>query len=295
VTPVDSFDTTRPLSIACTIRVRGSTLAIDFAGSSPQNPTPLNSVLGYTRAYSTYAIKCALLPDVPNNEGGVIPVAIDAPEGCFLNPHYPAAVEARATVGHYTTSAVFNSLALAMPDRIPAESGIPLHGFTIRGQRAGRSFAGIFFFSGGFGARPDQDGPPTLSFPTNVSNTPVEVLERLFPLHFHEKSLLSGSGGDGRFRGGLGQRVRMELTGVEGATLTILSQRLQFPPVGREGGANGSRERVLLNDEPVEGSKPFDLTGGDVFTLELPGGGGYGPPAMRDPAARTRDRELGYE
>lgn len=290
-TRIDSFDSTRPLTIQCSIRVSGEEMKVDFAGSSPQNPSPLNSVLGYTCAYSMYALKCVLLPEVPNNDGSTRAVSITAPEGSFLNPRYPAAVEARATVGHYCTSAILNTLALALPDRVPAESGIPLHGFTISGRRDGRAYSGIFFFSGGQGARPDQDGLPTLSFPTNVSNTPIEILERLMPLRFHEKVLLPGSGGAGQFRGGAGQRIRMELIGSEGANLVLLSQRLNFPAVGRQGGANGSLERVLLNGKPVEGGKPFELLPGDTFVLDLPGGGGYGPPEKRDAQALTRDRE----
>jgi N-methylhydantoinase B len=292
-TMVDSFDTGRPLKMVCTIHVRGDSMAVDYAGSSPQNASPLNSVLGYTRAYSTYALKCVLLPEVPNNEGNVQPISIDAPEGTFLNPRYPAAVEARATVGHYTTSAVLNALALALPERVPAESAIPLHGFTIRGQamRDGRQkpFAAIFFFSAGFGARPGADGPDTLSFPTNVSNTPIEVLEAVLPVRIREKTLRLGSGGAGQWRGGDGQRVVLELVNPEGANMVILSQRLRFPPLGRQGGANGALERVLLNGEPVQGERPFELKQGDIFTLELPGGGGFGDPALRDPALRARD------
>ncbi|MGE0717381.1 MAG: hydantoinase B/oxoprolinase family protein [Alphaproteobacteria bacterium] len=291
VTMVDSFNSSAPLRIECTMRIKGDTLAVDFAGSSPQNPSPLNSVLGYTRAYSTYALKCVLLPDVPNNEGNVLPITIDAPEGTFLNPHYPAAVEARATVGHYTTSAILNTLALALPDRVPAESGIPLHGFTIRGRRKGRPFSSIFFYSGGQGARPDQDGLPTLSFPTNVSNTPVEVLERLLPVRIHDKTLLQGSGGRGKFKGGPGQRIEMEMLNPEGANVVLLSQRISFPPVGRQGGENGRLERILFNGEPVEGERPFAMAEGDRFVLELPGGGGYGDAAERDPALVARDRE----
>ena len=293
-TMIDSFNSRTPLRIECAIRIAGDNLEVDFAGSSPQNPTPLNSVLGYTRAYSTYALKCILLPDVPNNEGNVLPIRIDAPEGCFLNPRYPAAVEARATVGHYTTSAVLNALALALPDRVPAESGIPLHGFTLAGQSAGRAFSGIFFFSGGIGARTGQDGLATLSFPTNVSNTPVEILERKFPLRILEKTLRANSGGSGRYRGGLGQCVTLEVVNPEGLTATLLSQRLNYPPVGRQGGGNGALERVLLNGQPVEGDRPFQLKQGDVFVLELPGGGGYGPMAERDPASILQDRERGY-
>ena len=281
ITMIDTFDNRRPLKMECTIRVSADDLHVDFSGSSPQNASPLNSVLGYTRAYATYALKCVLLPDVPNNEGNVLPIRIDAPAGSFLNPRYPAAVEARATVGHYATSAVFNTLALALPDRVPAESGIPLHGFTVAGERDGQRFSSIFFFSGGLGARPTQDGLATLSFPTNVSNTPVEILERKLPLRIIEKSLREGSGGDGRWRGGLGQRIVLEVTNPEGLTATLLSQRICFPPVGRQGGSPGALETVLLNGQPVQGDKPFRLQEHDVFTLELPGGGGWGPVSER--------------
>ena len=273
--------------------VRGDEIAIDFAGSSPQNPSPLNAVLGYTSAYSAFALKCVLLPDVPNNEGSLLPISITAPEGCFLNPCYPAAVEARANVGHYCTSAIFNTLAEAIPERVPAESGIPLHGFTMSGRNADRPFSTIFFYSGGQGARPDQDGISTLSFPTNVSTTPVEILERSFPVRILEKSLLPGSGGEGRFRGGLGQRVALEVVSSGPVNIVVLSQRVKFPPRGRQGGEDGRLERIFLNDEAVEAGSPFQLTRGDVLVLELPGGGGYGPSDQRDPALREADRKDG--
>ncbi len=155
LTKIDSFDSQLPLEIHCRMDVRGAALAVDFTGSSPQNPSPLNSVLGYTQAYSAYVLKCVLLPEVPNNEGNLRPITISAPEGSFLNPKYPAAVEARATVGHYCTSAIFNTLAKALPDRVPAESGIPLHGFAMSGWNDERPFSTIFFFNGGQGARPE--------------------------------------------------------------------------------------------------------------------------------------------
>ena len=289
ITKIDSFDSSLPLEMHCRMDVRGDELLVDFAGTSPQNPSPLNSVLGYTQAYSTYALKCVLLPDVPNNEGNFRPISITAPEGCFLNPAYPAAVEARATVGHYCTSAVFNTLAKALPEKVPAESGIPLHGFAMSGWNEERPFSTIFFFNGGQGARPDQDGISTLSFPTNVSTTPVEVLERGVPVRILDKSYLPGSGGTGKYRGGLGQRVEMEITAARPVTLVVLSQRLNFPPVGRNGGANGSLERILVNEREVEGGLPFRLNQGDVITLELPGGGGFGAPEERSQELRDAD------
>ncbi len=293
LTKIDSFDSLLPLEMHCRIEIQGTELTVDFAGSSPQNPSPLNSVLGYTQAYSTYALKCVLLPEVPNNEGNSRPITISAPEGSFLNPKYPAAVEARATVGHYCTSAVFNTLAKALPDRVPAESGVPLHGFAMSGWNDERPFSTIFFFNGGLGARPDQDGISTLSFPTNVSTTPVEVLERGVPVRLLDKSFLPGSGGSGRFRGGLGQRVALEITSPRPVTLVVLSQRLNFPALGRLGGETGSLERILLNGQEVEGGTPFRLNKGDVIILELPGGGGFGPVRERTPALRELDRRDG--
>lgn len=134
---------------------------------------------------------------------------------------------------------------------MPAESANPLHGLTIRGRTEGdgtqKPVAAIFFFSAGFGARPGSDGPDTLSFPTNESNMPVEVLESVLPVRIHEKTLRLGSGGAGQWRGGDGQRVVLEVVNPEGASMLILSQRLRFPPVGRQGGADGALERVLLN------------------------------------------------
>ena len=259
LTQIDSFDTSKPLEMRCRITVDGEKLEVDFTGSSPQNFSPLNSVLGYTQAYSTYAVKCVLSPDIPNNEGGFRPISVTAPEGCFLNPRYPAAVEARATVGHYCTSAVFNSLALALPNRVPAESAVPLHGFAMSGRAGDQAFSTIIFFNGGQGARPDCDGISTLSFPTNVSSTPTEVLERRVPIRIVEKAFLPGSGGDGQFRGGLGQRVAMEVLGEHPVTLSVLSQRMRFPPVGRNGGSNGELERILLNGKEVQGSAPLPI------------------------------------
>lgn len=292
-TRIDSFDSRTPLEMHCRIDVKGDQLAVDFAGSSPQNRSPLNSVMSYTRAYSTYALKCVLSPDIPNNDGSFRPITVSAPEGCFLNPAYPAAVEARATVGHYCTSAVFNTLALVLPDQTPAESGIPLHGFAMSGWQGDQPFSTIVFYNGGLGARPDGDGLPTLSFPTNVSCTPTEVLERSAPVRILEKALLPGSGGAGQFRGGLGQRIAMEVTSARPVTLAVLSQRLNFPPRGRQGGENGSVERILLNGEPVEGGTPFQLNRGDVIVLELPGGGGFGNIDERSASLQAADRKSG--
>jgi N-methylhydantoinase B len=127
-----------------------------------------------------------------------------------------------------------------------------------------------------------------------VSNTPTEILERKFPLEVLEKNLIPNSGGRGKYRGGLSQRVVLSVTNPEGLTATLLSQRLKYPPVGRQGGENGSLEKILLNGKLVQGDLPFQLKQGDIFELELPGGGGFGPAEQRDLTAIKLDQDAGY-
>jgi N-methylhydantoinase B len=107
------------------------------------------------------------------------------------------------------------------------------------------------------------------------------VLERSFPIRIIDKTFLPGSGGDGKFRGGLGERIALEVTSERPVSLVVLSQRMNFPPLGRQGGKNGSVGRILLNDEPVQGDRAFHMHKGDVIVLELPGGGGFGSAAER--------------
>ena len=111
------------------------------------------------------------------------------------------------------------------------------------------------------------------------------------PVRIRDKSLLPGSGGRGRFRGGLGQRVAMEITSPRPVTLAVLSQRLKFPPRGRNFGENGSLERILLNDREVEAGSPFQLNQGDIMVLELPGGGGFG--AAREQTSKLHETDIG--
>ena len=86
----------------------------------------------------------------------------------------------------------------------------------------------------------------------------------------------------------------METLGDMPINLVLLSQRLNFPAIGRRGGKDGSVERLLLNGKPVQGTEPFNVRGGNIFTLELPGGGGFGDPNQRLidlPAASADDRQ----
>ncbi|MBT6275321.1 MAG: hydantoinase B/oxoprolinase family protein, partial [Chromatiales bacterium] len=102
---VDGVD--KPLEIACAVVIAGNGITVDFAGTSPQVNWPINSVLNYTQAYASYALKCLLDPDAPNNAGSLAPITVTAPEGCLLNALPPAPVWGRHLSGHYVPPAIF--------------------------------------------------------------------------------------------------------------------------------------------------------------------------------------------
>lgn len=284
----DGFDT--PIEIHCTVRVQGSEIFVDYTGTSPQIERGINCVMNYTYAYSLFAVKCLTNPLIPNNEGGFRPVHIAAPEGCILNPTYPAAVGSRAQMGHFLPAAIFGALAPVIPERVAADSGSPLWGPVFSGTYRGRQFSDIYFFNGGQGARPISDGIHCLSFPSNISNTPLEVFENNVPVRFEEKSLRPDSGGAGRFRGGCGQRVVLSFLAEAPVAVAMRMDRIQFPPQGYHGGQSGATGLILLNEEtPLHPKRKFFLQQGDRVRFHTPGGGGLFAPESRDPQCVLED------
>ena len=289
---VDAFDD--PLTIHCEVRIKGSDLTVDFAGTSAQIAKPINSVMNYTRAYSAYAVKCAFDPVTPNNDGSFRPVNITAPKGCLVNPRRPAPIWARHLSGHYLPPVIFSALAPLIPDRVIADCGSPLWNVYFAGHHAdGQRFVKMFFMNGGHGARPHQDGPACLSFPSNVATVPIEQFENSVPLLVTEKALIPDSAGAGRFRGGPAQRVAFKVTSEQPVTMTIRHERVRFPPRGLLGGAPGAPGREYVNGERIPAKVRMDLNPDDLVVFETPGGGGFGPAAERDPAQLQADLESG--
>jgi len=286
---VDGVD--EPLRIACTIKVEGAHLSIDFAGTSPQVPWPVNSVLNYTQAYARYAVKCLLDPEAPNNAGTLAPIDVDAPAGSLLNARVPAPVWGRHLSGHYVPAAILGALAPIVPDRVVAESGSPLWNVYFSGKREsdGRPFVKMFFMNGGHGARAHDDGPGVLSFPSNVSNQPVEAFEHQVPMVIEEKAFIADSGGAGRYRGGPAQRLRFRSVATQPITMTIRHERVTYPPRGLLGGKPGAAGRDLLDGEPIAAKSRTELQSGQVVTFETAGGGGMHPPEERSEAAVQSD------
>jgi N-methylhydantoinase B len=278
-----------PIRIQCRVSVRGEEILVDYAGSSDQVDKGMNVVLNYTAAYTSYALKCAIWPEVPHNDGSFRPVATTAPEGSILNPRFPAAVAARHIVGHFLPHAVLGALSPIIPDRVIAEGAGNIWLTTVRG--AGRNrFVTVFFAAGGMGARPNADGLSCHSFPSGIATTPTEVIETTSPLVIRRKELRPDSGGPGRFRGGLGQSIEVEVRTGEPFVVSSLSDRMRFAAQGYLGGMPGAPGgfRTSLRTRPnIKLSQRFPA--GTSFTLDLPGGGGFHDPGSRDPAAVAGD------
>ncbi len=253
--------------------------------------------MNYTEAYTTYGVKVVVSPDVPNNEGAFRPLRITAPKGSILNARHPAPVAARHVVGHFLPHAVAGALKDALPGRVMAEGSANIWGIQVAGKDSdGKPFTYVFFTSGGTGARATKDGLSATAFPSGVLGTPVEVIETLSPLIVEAKGLRDGSGGDGRFRGGLGQVIRFRVRTSEPCVCSVLGDRTRVPAQGFFGGLAGAAGEVLIDGRRPDNPKAEQvLPPGALVEIRIPGGGGYGPPAERDPALRDRDRVEHYD
>ncbi|MBN9530858.1 MAG: hydantoinase B/oxoprolinase family protein [Alphaproteobacteria bacterium] len=269
------------LKTAVTVDAETGTIVVDFAGSSMQTTTGINVVKNYTHAYTTFAIRSCLNPDLPNNTGSLAPIELRAPEGSIVNCKYPAPVNARHVVGMYVPMPILKALYQVMPDRVLAEGSGAVWTIQVQGKRAdGEAFtSSMFNYSGGMGARAEKPGPSATCYPTGVAAVPIEILEAAMPIVFDRKELRRGSGGAGRTRGGDGQTIQFRLRTEEPWLLNAVPSRLNAGPDGLGGGQDGQHGRFLVNGEPVSTARKLSMAPGDVVVLETPGGGGFGAPA----------------
>jgi len=287
VVEVDGFGD--PVRIVCRVTIAGDGIEVDYAGTSPELKRAINVVPAYTFAYTAYALKCVLSPGVPNNDGSFRPFTVKAEEGSILNPRFPAPVGARAMTGHLLPPAILGALAEIVPDRVQAAPGSPLWSCHLTGEDGGRRFAYQVFLNGGQGASAGSDGYPTVSFPSNLGNTPIEVLEAQAPVRVHRREIRRGSGGAGLHRGGDGQVMEIELLADRPATVAFMANRLSVPAPGLAGGGAGATGEVLRNGEPFDPREISLLEPGDRLLLATPGGGGFGAaPAHGAPGDETR-------
>lgn len=289
------------LEIGIEVKVQEEEILINFNKVPPQVDWGGNVVYNFTYAYCFMAIKSALDPDIPVNEGSTRPVKVNVPEGTVLNCSFPAAVAARLQIGHFMTEFVFRALANAIPDKIIAPcGGTPAQANTFYGKRHdGTPWLITVIRGGGMGASAKRDGHHCAIFPANGANTPVEIFENDTPLIVLERALVQDSGGAGKMRGGLGQTMVIKVPDDEYAprgeiTIGIQGGRYKYPPEGLFGGKAGAKAKFLINGEPGDPGGLTFCKPGDVISFYSAGGGGYGDPFERDPELVRRDVLYGY-
>ena len=294
----DGVELDRPIRIRATIQIRGSQFRVDFTGTGAQAKGPINSVPAATLSSVNYAVRSLAGPNVPNNQGVYRPVEIYAPPGTLLNPEAPAPVGCRTYTMKRTADVLQGALAKALPGRIAAANSGQVAVMFVGGRHRDTNKSFVTFiavpFPGGMGARPSKDGIDVVATDlNNEMNFPIEAAEMAYPIRFDYVHLWPDSGGPGRYRGGLGYTARAVWLG-DRAVLSHRRDRHDFAPWGLQGGQSAPRCRTDLvrRDGRIEALPSKILTylePGDALEIYTTGGGGYGDPLGRDPAAVLED------
>ncbi len=245
---------------------------IDFTGTSPQVASNFNAPAAVCKAAVLYVFRTLVDGDIPLNAGCLKPLELIIPVGCLLNPRPPAAVVA----GNVETSQVVVDTLYGALGVLAASQGT-MNNFTFGNER----WQYYETICGGSGAGPDFDGTDAVhTHMTNSRITDPEVLEWRFPVLLECFAIRRGSGGKGRQRGGDGvvRRIRFLVP----MTAAILSNRRVVAPFGLRGGSLGAPgvngiERADGRRLALSGADQIEMNPGDVFVIETPGGGGYGP------------------
>ncbi len=296
---IDGYD--RQVELHVKLTIEHDRVLADLAGSSGVSSYGINVPMIYTRAYACYGLKCAIAPQIPNNYASLSPFEVVAPERTIVNALRPSPVAARHVIGHMIPDLVLGALHEILPGQIPAESAGALWNIQISAEEIhpDSTSAGprqvLMFNSGGTGARATLDGLSATAFPSGVNTMSVEVTEQSGPIVVWRKELLPNSGGAGRQRGGLGQRI--VIGAAEGYALhfNAMFDRVNNPARGRDGGLAGQAGAVRLDDGTVLKGKGRQAVPADArVVFDLPGGGGFGDPSQRPREALRNDLAAGY-
>ncbi|PBB86878.1 hydantoinase B/oxoprolinase family protein [Mesorhizobium sp. WSM3876] len=292
-----------PLTIHVNVEVAGSDIRVDFQGSSEPCAGPLNTVWATTLSAVYIALK-HVFPDVPMNAGCFRPITVEKPRGTFLYAEYPRPTAGSAAeVSQRIIEAILLALAPAIPDKIFAPPAGTSGNLCLGGvdPETGETYVMYYFSGGGYGGWYDGDGISNGCATIGISKSqPVEVLEQRYPIIFDHYSLRDGSGGAGKFRGGLGVAYRMKLLRGTAAASFMMDHGRQGPP-GTLGGQPGSPNEIVVSrggtaeiPEHLSKGEGYVLRPGDWIDVKTPGGGGYGDPSDRDPGLAEDDGKRGH-
>ena len=292
---IDGFE--KDIKLEAKLTVFDKSISVEYTGTSDKSKFGINVPLSYTKAYTSFGLSCLVSAEIPNNAGSLKPFEIDAPLGSILNAPYPAAVCARHIIGQMLPDVVFGCLEKAIPDKVPAEGAsclwnITFRGKTDRGTNNNSLFAVTAVVNGGTGARPNKDGLSATAYPSGVRGTPVEINEAVAPLLFLKKEYNPGSGGKGRYNGGLGQLIEIKSAIDEDMDLLASFDRIKFPARGRLNGSNGKPGQVSIKGKgKLNGKGTQVIKAGDILQIHTPGGAGYGDYSERDQVLLEKDLE----
>jgi N-methylhydantoinase B len=290
-----------PLVVRAAVVIAGDAITVDLTGTAPQTagPTNVGPAMAPTGAFTI--IKSFLDPGGDINSGAFRPLSVITPEGTIVNARPPAPCGGMVEVKYAVESAVMGALAQAIGGRVTGDlKGGGNHAYL--GGVDPRTDAPFVFYeypAAGNGAWEGGDGNNAVRAFTESDMTtlqPVEAVEQKYPLRVERTVLRDDSGGDGRWRGGLGLSRELTLLGPD-ARFSVLSERNILPPYGVCGGLSGAPNRffVVRDGQEIEPSalpgkvSGFPVRAGDLILLQSSGGGGYGDPLERDPGAVVRD------
>jgi len=296
---VDGYE--NEIALHAELTISDDRVFLNFDGTSGLSNKGINVPLNYATAYSVFALRCIIGPDIPNNAGSLAPFKVSAPADCILNAQAPAPVAMRHTLGQMTPDLVYGCLSQAVPERVPAEGAscmydLPLRHVPEAALNGSEQFALELVFNGGTGARPGLDGLSATAFPSGVWGSQIESTEAVAPVLFLRRELRQDSGGPGRTRGGLGQHIELRSSNGQDFMVFLSVERVLNPAKGRHGGLAGAAGRIRIGhageDLPSKGE--VRVPAGETLVFETPGGGGFGPPAQRaaDKVLRDLEEEL---
>jgi len=297
----DGRDFTKTIPIKVKVEVRGDELTIDFSEVADQVPGFINCGSSGGMAAARVAFKALTSPQREVNEGSFRALKVILPPGKLLSALRPAPIGGWSLSLPTVLDTIFRALAPALPERIPAAHKGDMGGYAIFGtnSKSGRRYVCQNIIGGGWGGRPFEDGASSSvsMCQGDVKNTPIELQELYYPIFYECHAFRADSGGAGKFRGGAG--VEVKIRSLEVCYLSRNTDRIKCPPWGFLGGKEGQTNRTFIRRNGKEEELPgkfsrVPVRPGETVAILTAGGGGYGDPAMRDPAAVNRDVALGY-
>lgn len=302
----------RAFKIRAEVTVDGSDIVVDYHGSSPQAKGPINATLGVAHGAAYNALLQLTDFTIPKNSGCFRPIRVLAPPGTVVNVNFPGPSVGGNTETHCRiANAVMGALAPGLKDRSAATDGASHSNFLFGGadNKTGEFFCCYDLTPVGWGGRSFADGNDGVGgINGNCPHIPVEVFEFRFPWHVEEFKLVDGSGGPGKFRGGLGLSKTVRCTDTP-MTFSYMADRQKISPWGIHGGGEGGKAELFIR-RAGEGdwltiSQAFNKVSpskfanvpihpGDRIKISSPGGGGWGPPEERDPAHVKDDLRNGF-